>query len=181
MFALDASSGVGRDNFSSLRDFVQSLTVQFDINRDVAQVALVTYGQKAATVFDLDTHESGSAILKAVAEADYMGGLAATGVALRHIHSNVLTATKGARPGVNKAVVVVTDGSGSDGAAVPAQKIRDNGVPVFLVGIGDAQKQSLLQIAGSEERLIMVPSYEDLRYFEDVLVQMLCSGEGMAC
>ncbi|XP_049915868.1 von Willebrand factor A domain-containing protein 2 [Epinephelus moara] len=175
VFALDASGGVSPDNFAILRDFVRSLTVQFDINRDVAQVALVAYGRRATTVFNLDTHESGSAILKAVGEASYMGGVASTGSALLHIHSNVLTVAKGARPGVNKAVVVVTDGSGSDDAVVPAQKIRDNGVSLFVIGIGDVQKERLLQIAGSEEHMIAVPSYEDLKYFEDVLVQMLCS------
>ncbi|XP_049418961.1 von Willebrand factor A domain-containing protein 2 [Epinephelus fuscoguttatus] len=175
VFALDASGGVSPDNFAILCDFVRSLTVQFDINRDVAQVALVAYGRRATTIFNLDTHESGSAILKAVGEASYMGGVASTGSALLHIHSNVLTVAKGARPGVNKAVVVVTDGSGSDDAVVPAQKIRDNGVSLFVIGIGDVQKERLLQIAGSEEHMIAVPSYEDLKYFEDVLVQMLCS------
>lgn len=176
VFALDASGGVGRDNFATLRDFVRSLTVQFDINRDVAQVALVAYGRRATTIFNLDTHDTGSAILKAVGDASYMGGVASTGTALLHIRSNVLTVAKGARPGVNKAVVVVTDGSGGDDAIVPAQKIRDSGVSVFVVGIGDVQKERLLRIAGSEERMISVPSYEDLKYFEDVLVQMLCSG-----
>ncbi|XP_008275797.1 von Willebrand factor A domain-containing protein 2 [Stegastes partitus] len=175
VFALDASGGVGRDNFATLRDFVRSITVQFDINRDVAQVGLVAYGRRATTVFNLDTHETGSAILKAVGEANFLGGVASTGAALLHIHSNVLTVAKGARPGVNKAVVVVTDGSGGDDAVVPAQKIRDNGVSVFVVGIGDVQRDRLMQIAGSEEQMISVPSYEDLKYFEDVLVQMLCS------
>ncbi|XP_022051721.2 von Willebrand factor A domain-containing protein 2 [Acanthochromis polyacanthus] len=175
VFALDASGGVGRDNFPTLQDFVRSISVQFDINRDVAQVGLVTYGRRATTVFNLDTHESGSAILKAVADANYMGGVASTGAALLHIQSNVLTVAKGARPGVNKAVVVVSDGSGGDDAVVPAQKIRDNGVPVFVVGVGDVQRERLMQIAGSEEQMISVPSYEDLKYFEDVLVQMLCS------
>lgn len=177
VFALDASGGVGRDNFATLRDFVRSLTVQFDINRDVAQVALVTYGRRASTVFDLDTHETGSAILKAADDASYIGGVASTGAALLHIHSNVLTVSKGARPGVNKAVVVVTDGSGGEDAVVPAQKIRDNGVSLFVIGIGDVQTDRLLQITGSEDHMISVPSYEDLKYFEDVLVQMLCSGE----
>lgn len=156
---------------------MRGLTVQFDINRDVAQVALVAYSRRATTVFNLDTHDTGSAILKAVGEADYMGGVASTGAALLHVHSSVLTVAKGARPGVNKAVVVVTDGSGGEDAAVPAQKIRDNGVSLFVIGIGDVQKERLLQIAGSEERMISVLSYEDLKYFEDVVVQMVCSGE----
>lgn len=177
VFALDASDGVGRDNFLTLQDFVRSLSVQFDVNRDVAQLALVAYSRRATTVFNLDNHDSGSAILAAIGEANYMGGVASTGAALLHIHSNILTVNKGARPGVNKAVVVVTDGSGGADAVVPAQKLRDNGVSVFVVGIGDMQKEKLLHIAGSEEHLILVPSYEDLKYFEDVLVQMLCSGE----
>ncbi|XP_037610031.1 von Willebrand factor A domain-containing protein 2 [Sebastes umbrosus] len=175
VFALDASGGVSPDNFATLRDFVRSLTVQFDINRDVAQVALVAYSRSATTVFNLDTHETGSAILKAVDGANYMGGVASTGTALLHIHSDVLTVAKGARPGVNKAVVVVTDGSGGDDAVVPAQKMRDNKVLLFVIGIGDIQKERLLKIAGSEEHMIAVSSYEDLKYSEDVLVQMLCS------
>ncbi|XP_069547811.1 von Willebrand factor A domain-containing protein 2 [Brachyistius frenatus] len=175
VFALDASVGIGRDNFPTLRDFVRSISVQFDINRDVAQVALVAYGRRATTVFGLDTHETGSAILKAVGDAGYVGGVASTGAALLHIHTNVLTVANGARPGVNKAVVVVTDGSSGDDAVVPARKIRDNGVSVFVIGIGDVQREKLMQIAGAEEHMISVPSYEDLKYFEDVLVQMLCS------
>ncbi|XP_034070312.1 von Willebrand factor A domain-containing protein 2 isoform X2 [Gymnodraco acuticeps] len=175
VFALDSSGAVSPDNFIILRDFVRSLTVHFDINRDLAQVALVSYGRRATTVFNLDKHDTGSSILKAVDEANYMGGVGSTGAALLHIHSEVLTASKGARPGVNKAVVLLTDGSGGDDAAVPAQKIRDNGVSVFVIGIGDVQKDRLLQIAGSEEHMISVPFYEDLNYFEDVLVQMLCS------
>lgn len=156
---------------------MRSISVQFDINRDVAQVALVTYSRRATTVFNLDAHQSGSAILTAVGDASYVGGVASTGAALLHVHSSVLTVANGARPGVNKAVVVVTDGSGGDDAVVPAQKLRDNGVSVFVIGIGDVQQDRLMQIAGSEEHMISVPSYEDLKYFEDVLVQMLCSGK----
>ncbi|XP_034049361.1 von Willebrand factor A domain-containing protein 2 [Thalassophryne amazonica] len=175
VFALDASSGVGHDNFDSLRDFVRSVSVQFDVNRDVTQIALVVYNLRASTVFNLDTHQTGSAVLEAVSKANYMGGVSSTGSALLHIHSNVLTVANGARPGVNKAVVVVTDGSGGDDAVVPAQRIRENGVSLLVIGIGDAQGDRLLKIAGTEEHVISVPCYEDLKYFEDVLVQILCS------
>lgn len=177
VIALDASAGVGRENFDTLKDFVRSLSVQFDINRDVAQVALVAYSRRPSTVFSLDAHESGSAIFGAVGQADYVGGVASTGSALLHIYSNVLTVAKGARPGVNKAVVVLTDGSNGADAVVPAQKLRDDGVSVFVIGIGDLQRERLVEIAGSEDRMVSVPSYEDLKYFEDVLVQMLCTGE----
>uniref|UniRef100_A0A3B3CX14 von Willebrand factor A domain containing 2 n=1 Tax=Oryzias melastigma TaxID=30732 RepID=A0A3B3CX14_ORYME len=175
VFALDASASVGRENFAVLRDFVRSITVQFDINRDLAQVALVTYSRKASTVFRLDAHETGSVILKAVDDASYTGGAGSSGAALLHVYSNVLTVANGARPAVNKAVVLLTDGSGGEDGVVPAQRIRDSGVSVFVVGVGDVQRERLVRIAGSEDHMISVPSYEELKYFEDVLVQMLCA------
>ncbi|XP_056627020.1 von Willebrand factor A domain-containing protein 2 isoform X2 [Triplophysa dalaica] len=175
VFVLDASSGVGKDNFVYLQDFVRSTSVQFDINRDLAQVGLVVYGGRPVTVFDLDKYDSGSAVLKAVGDASYLDGKASTGSALLHVHSSSLTVGKGARPGVNKAVVVLTDGTGAEDAAVPAQKIRDRGVSVFTIGIGDTQQEVLLRIAGSEDHMISVPSYDDLKYSEDVLVQMVCA------
>ncbi|KAI1887214.1 hypothetical protein AGOR_G00203860 [Albula goreensis] len=175
VFALDASSGVGQENFARLRDFVRSTSVQFDINRDVAQIGLVVYGRRPVTAFDLDAHDSGAAVLRGISEAAYLGGSSSTGSALLHVHSQVLTVHKGARLGVNKAVVVVTDGAGAEDAVVPAQKIRDNGVSVFVIGIGDIQRESLLRIAGKQDHMISAPSYEDLKYFEDVLVQMVCA------
>lgn len=177
VFVLDASSGVGKDNFVYLQDFVRSTSVQFDVNRDLAQVGLVVYGGRPVTVFDLDKYDSGSAVLKAVGDASYLDGKASTGSALLHVHSRSLTVGRGARPGVNKAVVVLTDGTGAEDAAVPAQKIRDRGVSVFTIGIGDIQQEVLLRIAGSEDHMISVPSYDDLKYSEDVLVQMVCAGE----
>ncbi|XP_063077522.1 von Willebrand factor A domain-containing protein 2 [Engraulis encrasicolus] len=175
VFVLDASDGVGQHNFVHLTDFVRSTSVQFDVNRDVAQVGLVVYGRQPVTVFELDTHDSGSAILRAVGQAEFQGGAASTGSALLHVLANSLTVGHGARPGVNKAVVVLTDGSGAEDAAVPARKLRDNGVAVFAVGIGDVQADALLKITGRVEHMVTVPIYEDLKYFEDVLVQMVCA------
>lgn len=177
VFLLDGSASVGKDNFVHLQEFVRSTSVQFNINRDLTQVGLVVYSRWPVSVFELDSHASGSAVLKALGNASYLGGKASTGSALLHVHSHSLTVAKGARPGVNKVVVVLTDGTGAEDAAVPAQKIRDDGVSVFVIGIGDVQRESLLHIAGIEDHIITVPFYEDLKYFEDVLLQMVCTGE----
>ncbi|XP_076854659.1 von Willebrand factor A domain-containing protein 2 isoform X2 [Brachyhypopomus gauderio] len=175
VFVVDASANVGKDNFVLLQDFVRSVSVQFDVNRDVAQLGLVVYGRRPVSVFELDSHSSGSAVLDAASKAPFLGGTASTGSALLHVHSHSLTVARGARPGVAKAVVVLTDGSGAEDAAVPAQKLRDGGVSVFVIGVGDMQHDGLVRIAGSESHVTIVPSYEDLKYSEDVLVQMVCA------
>ncbi|XP_051883598.1 von Willebrand factor A domain-containing protein 2, partial [Pristis pectinata] len=174
VFALDASSGVGKHNFDKVKDFMKTVIMQFEINRDVTQVGLVIYGSSSRTIFGLDAFDSGTNLQKAISLAPYLGGTASTGSALLHIYDDVMSIRQGARPGVNKVVVVLTDGASTDDAVVPAQTLRNNGIIVFAAGIGDAQKESLLRIAGSANYMITVPSYEDLKYFEEIIAHRIC-------
>ncbi|XP_054688079.1 von Willebrand factor A domain-containing protein 2 isoform X2 [Grus americana] len=173
-FALDASSGVGLENFLRLRSFVRSSCLHFSINRDVTQIALVIYGSKAHTAFALDTHTSNSDVLQAISQVPFFGDLASAGSALLHIYGDVMTVQKGARPGVNKVVVMLTNGDGMEDAAAPAQQLRDNGISVFVVVIGDARADVLLRVAGSPNYLVHVSSYEDLQYYQDLIIERIC-------
>ncbi|XP_074883079.1 von Willebrand factor A domain-containing protein 2 isoform X1 [Buteo buteo] len=173
-FAVDASSGVGLENFLRLRDFVRSSCLHFSINRDVTQIALVIYGSKAHTVFALDTHTSNSAVLQAIDQVPFLGDSASAGSALLHIYGDVMTVQKGARPGVNKVVVVLTNGGGMEDAAAPAQQLRHNGILVFVVVIGEARKDALLRVAGSPNYLVHISSYEDLQYYQDLIIERIC-------
>ncbi|NXN35742.1 VWA2 protein, partial [Rhinoptilus africanus] len=173
-FAVDASAGVGLENFLRLRDFVKSSRLHFNINRDVTQIALVVYGSKPHTLFALDTHTSGSALLQAIDQAPFLGDSASAGSALLHIYGDVMTVQKGARPGVSKVVVVLTNGGGLEDAAAPAQQLRDNGILVFVVVIGGAQRDTLLRVAESPNYLLHISSYEDLQYYQDLIIERIC-------
>ncbi|NXH09852.1 VWA2 protein, partial [Bucco capensis] len=173
-FVVDASAGVGLENFLQLRDFVRSSCLHFSINRDVTQIALVIYGSKAHTVFALDTHTSNSAVFQAIDQVPFLGDSASAGSALLHIYGDVMTVQKGARPGVNKMVVLLTNGGGMEDAAAPAQQLRHNGILVFVVVIGDAQRDVLLRVAGSPDHLIHISSYEDLQYYQDLVIERIC-------
>ncbi|NWQ73433.1 VWA2 protein, partial [Columbina picui] len=173
-FAVDASAGVGLESFLWLKGFVRSSCSHFSINRDVTQIALVIYGSKAHTMFALDTHTSNSAVLQAIDRAPFLGDSASAGRALLHIYGDVMTVQKGARPGVNKVVVVLTNGGSMEDAAAPAQQLRDNGILVFVVVIGDAQRDTLLKVAGSPNYLIHISSYEDLQYYKDLIIERIC-------
>uniref|UniRef100_A0A672V3L5 von Willebrand factor A domain containing 2 n=1 Tax=Strigops habroptila TaxID=2489341 RepID=A0A672V3L5_STRHB len=173
-FAVDASSGVGLENFLQLRAFVRSSSSHFSINRDVTQIALVIYGSRAHTVFALDTHTSNSAVLQAIDQVPFLGDLGSAGSALLHVYGDVMTVQKGARPGVNKVVVLLTNGGGMEDAAAPAQQLRHNGILVFVVVIGDAQRDMLLRVAGSPNYLVHISSYEDLHYYQDLIIERIC-------
>lgn len=175
-FAVDASSGVGLENFLRLRHFVRNSCLHFIINRDVTQIALVTYGSRAHTAFALDTHTSSSAVLQAIDQVPFLGDSASAGSALLHAHSDVMTVQKGARPGVNKVLVLLTNGGGMQDAAAPAQHLRHDGILVFVVVIGDTDRDTLLRVAGSPNYLVHISSYEDLQYYQGLIIERICEG-----
>ncbi|XP_007665886.2 von Willebrand factor A domain-containing protein 2 [Ornithorhynchus anatinus] len=174
VFLVDASAAVGRENFTHTRNFVRSSSLRFDINRDVTQIGLVVFGRQIRTVFALDTHPTGSGVLEAVSQMPFVGGVGSAGTALLHVYDEVMTVQKGARPGVSKAVVLITDGTGIEDAVVPAQKLRSNGVSVFVIRVGPFQKEALLRIAGSPSYLVQASSYKDLKSYEDSFIDRIC-------
>ncbi|XP_035883224.1 von Willebrand factor A domain-containing protein 2 isoform X2 [Phyllostomus discolor] len=174
VFMLDASASVGPENFAQMQSFVRSCTLQFDVNPDVTQISLVVYGRQVQTVFGLDTHVTRPAVLRATSQAPYLGGAGSAGTALLHIYDKVMTVQRGARPGVPKAVVMLTGGQGAEDAAVPAQKLRNNGVSVLVVGVGPVLRDTLRRLAGPRDSLIHVAAYSDLRFHQDTLIKWLC-------
>ncbi|NWJ07048.1 VWA2 protein, partial [Crypturellus undulatus] len=174
VFAVDASAGVGLENFLQLRDFVRSASSHLSINRDITQIGLVVFGSGAHTALTLDTHTSHSALLQAINQLPFLRGSSSAGSALLHIYGDVLTVQKGARPGVTKVVVMLTNGGGMEDAASPARQLRSNGVLVFMVVAGDAQRDVLLRVAGSPDYLVHISSYEDLQHYEDLIIERIC-------
>lgn len=179
VYAMDASAGVGLVNFLQLRDFVRKSSWHFTINWDVTQIALVAYGSRAYTVFALDTHTNNSALLQAINQVPSLGDIASASSALLQINRDVMTVQKGARPGVSKVVVVLTNGGGMEDAAAPAQQLRDSGVVVFVVVIGNAERDTLLGVAGSPSYLVCIYSYEDLQHYQDLITERIYEGESI--
>lgn len=177
VFMLDASASVGPENFAQMQSFVRSCALQFDVNPDVTQIGLVVYGSHVQTAFGLDTHVTRAAVLRAMSQAPYLGGAGSAGTALLHVYDKVMTVKRGARPGVPKAVVVLTGGRGVEDAAVPAQKLRDNGVSVLVVGVGPVLREALRRLAGPRDALIHAAAYADLRYHREALLEWLCGGK----
>ncbi|XP_050003572.1 von Willebrand factor A domain-containing protein 2 [Alexandromys fortis] len=174
VFLLDASASVGPENFAQMQAFIRKCTLHFDVNPDVTQVGLVVYGSQVQTAFGLDTHSTRAAVLRVMSQAPYLGGVGSAGTALLHINDKVMTIQRGARPGVPKAVVMITGGSGAEDAAVPAQKLRSNGISVLVVSVGAVVREAVRRLAGPRDSLIHVAAYADLRYHQDALTEWLC-------
>ncbi|KAG5848122.1 hypothetical protein ANANG_G00095040 [Anguilla anguilla] len=174
VFAVDASANLPREGYRQAKAFAKAVVSQFDIDADLTQVAMVIYGEKPRTVFGLSTFDSDGRMRKVISQAPYLGGEPRAGWALLHVLEDALSVGGGARPGVHKAVVVVTDGRSVDDVAAAADELRGNGVAVLAVGPGSVHSRALLGIAGSARLAIPVPSYEHLKHYANNLVQAIC-------
>ncbi|XP_032806498.1 von Willebrand factor A domain-containing protein 2 [Petromyzon marinus] len=172
IFVLDSSASIGRQNFRSVKEFVKDSVSQFDIDRDLAQVAAVIYSTKPRALFHLDTYDSESRMKRALSTAPFLGGLALIGRALGFVADELLTVHRGARPGVRKVVVVVTDGLSADDVVGPVTTLLSNGVSVILVSVGDANRR--LWITAQPSDVISIPSYNTLKHYMDNVIWRIC-------
>lgn len=84
----------------------------------------------------------------------------------------------GARDGVPKIGIVITDGRSQDNVSMPAQEALHKGVKMFAVGVTDHILESeLVEITGQRDRVFIVKNYTDLNTrLRSVIQKLACNG-----
>jgi len=77
------------------------------------------------------------------------GGTTNTQAALKYVQDNMFTAANGARSGVSKVCIVISDGysdvsEGSSASANAAASLKASGVKILTIGVGDAPNMAEL-------------------------------------
>ncbi|KAF3833558.1 hypothetical protein F7725_024762, partial [Dissostichus mawsoni] len=149
-FILDTSSSVGRENFEKIRQWVSNIVDSFDVAPDKTRVAVVRYSDTPTTEFTLSKHRSLEDVKRAASEIVYRGGNTMTGDAISYTTNNIFTERNGARPkarGIQRVAILLTDGLSQDYVLEPSKAAAKAGIRMFAVGIGEALKVELEEIA----------------------------------
>ncbi|KAG7508225.1 collagen alpha-1(XII) chain-like isoform X2 [Solea senegalensis] len=178
-FLVDGSWSVGRPNFKFVRNFVSAAAGAFQIGEDRSRVAVVQYSDDARTEFNLNTHLTRAALLRAIGSLAYKGGGATmTGNALDHILRNTFTEAAGARTGFPKVLVIVTDSRSEDPVESYAKQLRGRGVEVFVLGIHQADEAEMKLMASAPHRshVYNVANFDVIKTVQRELVMQVCAG-----
>uniref|UniRef100_A0A4W6FFX8 VWFA domain-containing protein n=1 Tax=Lates calcarifer TaxID=8187 RepID=A0A4W6FFX8_LATCA len=149
-FILDTSSSVGKENFEKIRQWVANLVESFDVAADKTRVAVVRYSDRPTTEFNLGRHRTLEDVKRAARNIRYLGGNTMTGDAISYTTNNIFTEQNGARPtarGIQKVAILLTDGRSQDYVLEPSKAAAKAGIRMFAVGIGEALKEELEEIA----------------------------------
>uniref|UniRef100_A0AAQ5XG33 Collagen alpha-1(XVI) chain n=1 Tax=Amphiprion ocellaris TaxID=80972 RepID=A0AAQ5XG33_AMPOC len=149
-FILDTSSSVGKENFEKIRQWVANLVESFDVAPDKTRVAVVRYSDRPTTEFNLGRHRTLEDVKRAARNIRYLGGNTMTGDAISYTTNNIFTERNGARSnarGIQRVAILLTDGRSQDYVLEPSKAAAKAGIRMFAVGIGEALKEELEEIA----------------------------------
>uniref|UniRef100_A0AAY5EFM5 VWFA domain-containing protein n=1 Tax=Electrophorus electricus TaxID=8005 RepID=A0AAY5EFM5_ELEEL len=184
VFILDTSSSVGKDNFEKIRQWVANLVESFDIGEDKTRVAVVRYSDRPTTEFNLARYKSLEEVKRASRNIRYLGGNTKTGDAISYTTTNIFTVQAGARPaarGIQKVAILLTDGRSQDYVLEPSVEAAKAGIRMFAVGIGEALKVELEEIAAEPKssHVFHVTDFDAIDRIRGRLRRRLC--ENVLC
>uniref|UniRef100_K7FNG1 VWFA domain-containing protein n=1 Tax=Pelodiscus sinensis TaxID=13735 RepID=K7FNG1_PELSI len=172
MFLVDSSGSIGQDNFLKIKSFMKELVNKTDIGPDRVQVGVIQFSGSNKEEFQLNQYSSKDDIFSAIERMSLIGEITLTGGALTFV-SNYFKPSKGARQGVKKFLILITDGEAQDEVRLPATALREQGVTIYSVGVFNANKNQLEEISGQRELVFYVENFDILQYIEDEIISEL--------
>ncbi|XP_037336909.2 von Willebrand factor A domain-containing protein 1 [Pungitius pungitius] len=162
LFLLDSSGSVSSYEHSRMITFLSELLLPFSLGEDQVKVGLLQVGTKPRLEFGFDTHSSQSGLQGALKNVKAVRGDTNTVEALRMAKELALTpgAAGGAREGLPRVLVWLTDGVKPGDVMGPMARLREEGVAVLVVSTGHGNYQVLKQV--------VTPPVESNLYFVDI-------------
>lgn len=151
----------------------------FTIGPLATHVGVITYESFAYVNFLFDVHNSLDEIRKAVSQITYTGGLSRLNTAMDRAVNSLFTANGGARHGIPKVLVVLTDGVEDDVVQLKDyfDKLKGAGIKIILIGVGgNVDSNKLRNLVGSDNGLVQLPNFNDLLSRADEIALKSCQG-----
>ncbi|ELR46933.1 Collagen alpha-1(XIV) chain, partial [Bos mutus] len=148
---VDGSWSIGRFNFRLVRSFLENLVTAFDVGSEKTRIGLAQYSGDPRIEWHLNAFNSKDEVIDAVRNLPYKGGNTLTGLALNYIFENSFKPEAGARTGVSKIGILITDGKSQDDIIPPSRNLRESGVELFAIGVKNADEKELQEIASEPD------------------------------
>ncbi|XP_041661729.1 uncharacterized protein LOC121521665 [Cheilinus undulatus] len=173
---MDDSGSISSRDFRTIRRFIADIVGMFDIGPDRVQIGLTQYSTRPRTQWHLNAHRTKKSLMNDVNKLQQEGGLTNTGRALTHILENDFQPNVGMREDSRKILILFTDGDSSDQVTMPSQNLRDNGIELYAIGVGDAVLIKLKSIVSDphDTHVYYVSDFYDLRYITNSLTDNVC-------
>ncbi|XP_060073910.1 collagen alpha-3(VI) chain-like [Ylistrum balloti] len=181
----DASTSIGDESFAKQKTFIASIVEKYNIGPDGVQIGMISYSDDAHTDFSLNSYTSQDEIISAINKVKYLTGVTYTDKAIEKMTQEAFTSGAGARSGVPKVGIVITDGVSRDQVRTQemARNAKAQGITLFAIGVGSSIDLDELQGIASDPDpffTFMVDDFASLVDHEDILIKKTCAGPAPA-
>lgn len=160
-----------------MKDFIKGIVKSFIIGPDDTTVAVATFASKSKFQihFDFTKYTTAAEVVDAIQNVPYYGGYTYTGDALSRLRTELFPL---ARAGVPHILIVLTDGRAQDSVDDPAERLREMGVHIISVGVGDADYEELEEIASDpDDENVFTTSFDSIVSLAGSILEDVCKGE----
>ncbi|KAF3692451.1 Collagen alpha-6(VI) chain Precursor [Channa argus] len=179
VFLVDGSSSITAENFQEAQTFLRNIIRALDIGPNKVRIGLAQYSDDPHQEFLLKDYTDKKSLLAAVDRIPHRGGGTETGKAIDFLLQQYFTKEAGSRASlrVPQIAVVITDGESTDEVKAPAQRLRQHGVIVFAIGVGETSQIQLTSIANwpPARFLLTTDSYQALQRISEEVLNTVCN------
>jgi len=148
VFCLDNSGSIGGidyledggPNWKNVLEFSQNLVSRLNVGPLTTHVGLVDFGEFGYQIFPLNKYTSADDVKAAIGSLKYRGSYTNTYAGLAQSHAILTDANLGARPNINKLIILITDGQPNkevDNLQPEVNKIKGERIRIVTVAVGD--------------------------------------------
>ncbi|XP_066207939.1 collagen alpha-5(VI) chain [Saccopteryx leptura] len=177
-FLIDGSTSIQKEHFEQIQEFMLGVIDLFSIGPDKVRVGAVQYSHEKRVEFDIHVYTNSANLRQAVLNLKQLRGRTATGAALDFMQQRIREGRKQRSSEVPCHLIVLTDGRSQDSVLEPAERLRAEHVIIHAIGIGEANKAQLLQIAGKEDRVNFGQNFDSLKGIKNDVVHSICTEKG---
>ncbi|XP_058250247.1 collagen alpha-6(VI) chain-like isoform X1 [Hemibagrus wyckioides] len=161
---IDGSESIKEGPWKTMISFMLSLIDNLRIKQDLFRVGVAQFSSNYRKEFYLNKYDNEQDVKRDIQSITQMKEGTRIGAALNEVQEFFHT-SKGSRiqEGISQNLLLITDGESNDDVNDAADKLRAQGIAMFVIGIGDIKKEELGYIAGSPERLFFVDNFDHLK------------------
>lgn len=164
VFLLDGSDG-SKQRFRDIKNFVQNILADLNIDANKYRVAVVQYSNTAEIYFNLRRYSMKEDVLDAVRGLSHKGGYPHNiGAALQYVRNRVFTSDSGSRllEGVPQILILLSGGRSGDDIRTPVRMLKETGVISIAIGTTEADTLELQTLSHEPNYALSIANYEEL-------------------
>ncbi|KAG9467436.1 hypothetical protein GDO78_014946 [Eleutherodactylus coqui] len=176
VIVLDGSNSVYP--WFSVTEFLQKLFQKMTIHPSQTQVSIVQYGENVTHEFNLNTHSSTESVLRAASKIKQRGGSSTlTALGIDTARKEAFSEERGARRGVKKVMVVVTDGESHDGYRLPnvTGECDRDGIETYAIAILGSYNRGNISTENLVNEILSIASKPKEKHFFNVSEELALS------